>query len=64
MRLSDQADMSPLSRCWSSPRDGKTEITGPVIDQAQLNGLLNRIADLGLTLPSVTPLNTDTEPFP
>jgi hypothetical protein len=39
--------------------DGETEITGPVIDQSHLHGLLDRIADLGLTLRSVTPLNTD-----
>jgi hypothetical protein len=38
---------------------GETEITGPIIDQSQLHGLLDRIADLGLTLRSVTPLNTD-----
>jgi hypothetical protein len=38
---------------------GATEITGPVLDQSQLHGLLGRIADLGLTLRSVTPLNTD-----
>jgi hypothetical protein len=38
---------------------GATEITGPVIDQSHLHGLLGRIADLGLTLRSVTPLNTD-----
>jgi hypothetical protein len=40
--------------------DGATEITGPVVDQSALYGLLGRIADLGLTLRSVTPLNTDT----
>jgi hypothetical protein len=40
--------------------DGTTEITGPVVDQSQLHGLLGRIADLGLTLRSVTPLNPDT----
>jgi hypothetical protein len=39
--------------------DGETEITGPVIDQSQLHGLLGRIADLGLTLRSVTPLDPD-----
>jgi hypothetical protein len=39
--------------------DGATEITGPVVDQSQLHGLLGRIADLGLTLRSVTPLSTD-----
>jgi hypothetical protein len=38
---------------------GETDITGPVIDQSHLYGLLNRIADLGLTLRNVTPLNTD-----
>jgi len=39
--------------------DGATEITGPVVDQSQLRRLLGRIAGLGLTLRSVTPLNTD-----
>jgi hypothetical protein len=39
--------------------DGHTEITGPVTDQSHLHGLLGRIADLGLMLRSVTPLNTD-----
>jgi hypothetical protein len=39
---------------------GETEITGPVVDQSHLYGLLGRIANLGLTLRSVTPLNTDT----
>ena len=39
---------------------GATEITGPIVDQSQLHGLLGRIADLGITLRSVTPLNTDT----
>jgi hypothetical protein len=34
--------------------NGQTAITGPVIDQAQLHGLLDRIRDLGLELVSVT----------
>jgi hypothetical protein len=33
--------------------DGTTQITGPVIDQSALFGLLNHIRDLGLTLVSV-----------
>jgi hypothetical protein len=33
--------------------DGQTSITGPVIDQAHLHGLLNRVSDLGLELLSV-----------
>jgi hypothetical protein len=33
--------------------DGQTTITGPVIDQAHLHGLLDRIRDLGLDLVSV-----------
>jgi hypothetical protein len=40
-------------------RDGETEITGPVIDQSHLQGLIGRIASLGLTLHSITPLETE-----
>jgi hypothetical protein len=39
--------------------DGATEISGPVVDQSQLHGLLDRIANLGLTLRSVSPLDSD-----
>ena len=38
---------------------GETEITGPIVDQSHLHGLIGRIADLGLTLRSVTPVNPD-----
>ena len=34
--------------------NGETDITGPVVDQAQLHGLLDRIRDLGLELVSVS----------
>ena len=37
-------------------RDGKTEISGSIIDQSHLQGLFERVAGLGLTLHSVTPL--------
>ena len=40
--------------------EGATEITGPIIDPAHLQGLLERIAGLGLTLRSLTPLDADT----
>jgi len=42
-----------------SAHDGMTEITGPVIDQSQLHGMLERIAGLGLRLRSVTPLDAE-----
>ena len=33
--------------------DGQTTISGPVVDQAHLHGLLDRVRDLGLELISV-----------
>jgi hypothetical protein len=39
--------------------DGETDITGPIIDQSHLQGLLERIASLGLKLYSLTPLEPD-----
>ena len=39
--------------------DGETEISGPIIDPSHLQGLLERIAGLGLTLHSLTPLETE-----
>jgi hypothetical protein len=35
---------------------GTTVLTGPVTDQAQLHGLIERIQDLGIELVSVNPL--------
>jgi hypothetical protein len=36
--------------------NGDTLLTGPVIDQAALHGLLKKVRDLGLPLVSVCPL--------
>lgn len=33
--------------------DGTTLLTGPVVDQAALHGILRRIRDLGITLLSI-----------
>jgi hypothetical protein len=44
--------------------DGMTEITGPVIDPAHLQGMLDRIAGLGLTLHSVIPLDAEDRAQP
>jgi hypothetical protein len=38
---------------------GETVLTGPVIDQAALHGILNRIRDLGVPLLSVKRLSQD-----
>jgi hypothetical protein len=40
--------------------NGETEISGSIIDQSHLQGLLERIAGLGLTLHSLNPLETET----
>jgi hypothetical protein len=36
-----------------TPADGKTTIVGPIVDQAQLHGVLRRISSLNLVLLSV-----------
>ena len=36
--------------------DGDTLLTGPVIDQAALHGLLKKVRDLGMPLISVNPV--------
>ena len=36
--------------------DGTTEITGQIEDDAELRGLLDQLAELGLSLVSVTPV--------
>ena len=46
--------------------DGTTVIEGPVVDQAALHGLLNKLSDLGLPLLSVTQVDpaAPTDPTP
>jgi hypothetical protein len=44
--------------------EGQTAITGPVVDQAHLHGLLNRVADLGLELVSVNPSHEPSSSTP
>ena len=38
----------------SHERDGSTVLNGPVVDQAALHGLLQKVRDIGLPLVSVT----------
>ena len=56
-----------LSREWADwfegltitlGEDGDTLLTGPVIDQAALYGLLKKMRDLSLTLVSVSPVES------
>ena len=42
--------------------DGTTTLRGPVVDQAALHGLLQRLRDLGLPLISVAPVALTAQP--
>ena len=39
--------------------DGDTLLTGPLIDQAALHGLLKKVRDLGIPLLSVNPVQSN-----
>jgi hypothetical protein len=41
--------------------DGETSLTGEIRDQAQLQGVLAHVADLGLSLRSFAPVMTPPE---
>jgi hypothetical protein len=44
--------------------NGETLLTGPVLDQAALHGLLRKVRDLGLPLLAVTLINPNQEDAP
>ena len=44
--------------------DGTTVISGPVLDQAALHGLLQRVRDVGIPLVSVAQIDPDEPDVP
>jgi hypothetical protein len=62
-----QGHLDPSWSAWfdgltvTNHADGEAELTGPVIDQAALHGLLLKVRDLGLPLVSVNRRPTDPD---
>ncbi len=56
--------------CWfedltiTLEEDGNTLLSGPVIDQAALHGLLKKVRDLGMPLVSVSPVEPGSSDMP
>jgi hypothetical protein len=48
----------------STESDGTTIISGPVVDQAALHGVLQKVRDVGLPLVSVTQVDQDQPGVP
>ena len=48
----------------SLEENGDTLLTGPVVDQAALHGLLKKVRDLGLSLVSVSPVEIEAPATP
>ncbi|HQR25448.1 MAG TPA: hypothetical protein PLP61_00275 [Nocardioides sp.] len=42
--------------------DGTTTLTGPVVDQADLHGVLAKLRDGGITLIALSPINPPAKP--
>jgi hypothetical protein len=42
--------------------DGTTALRGPLVDQAALHGVLQKVRDTGLPLISVTPIDAEQRP--
>lgn len=62
-----------LDDCWSDwlegmaierQPDGATTLTGPIVDQTALHGVIARIRDLGLPLLSITRLDPNEDDAP
>ena len=60
-RLDIEWDVSLRPMTVATDSDGHSVLTGPVIDQPALRGLLNRLWDLNLTVLSLTRVAYDEE---
>jgi hypothetical protein len=63
--LTVKGRLAPRWSAWfdglavTSSEDGTTTLRGPVVDQAALHGLLQKLRDLGIPLVSLTQLPTN-----
>jgi hypothetical protein len=67
-RIRIRGHLNPAWATWfddltvTQADDGTTTLTGPVVDEAALYGLLNRLRDLGAPLLAVECLTTNGRP--